>query len=124
MRQPSDSDFASVTRLRRPYSTSGRPQIIDLIDDEWIKDKLPDDDTNTARSESLVAPLVDDGESDADAVVLSPAANSSAAANSASERRRREEGWNDLGLDQLDNGVPPRQVEVENVDDNQNNSQE
>jgi len=101
MPQPSDSSFAAVTRHRKPFSTAGRPPAIDIIDDEWASDKLPDDDVDVQRHEAAVAPLLEEGELDADAIVVSPSGNSSAAANNASERRRREEGWTELGLDQL-----------------------
>jgi len=108
MPQPSDSDYAAVTRHRRPFSTAGRPPNLDAVDDSWARDRLEDDNLEISRHEAAVAPLMEEGELDADAIVVSPTGNSSAAASSASERRRREEGWNDLGLDQLDgsgNGV-------------------
>jgi Apc13p protein len=104
MPQASDSNFSAVTRHRRPYSTAGRPPVIDLIDDDWAADRLGDDDVEIQRHEAAVAPLLEEGELDADAIVVSPSGNSSAVTNSASERRRREEGWTDLGLDQLDGG--------------------
>jgi hypothetical protein len=74
---------------------------LDIVDDEWACEKLPDDDIQVSRHEAAVAPLLEEGELDADAIVVSPTGNSSIAANNASERRRREEGWTDLGLDQL-----------------------
>jgi hypothetical protein len=101
MPQPSDSNYAAVTRHRRPFSTAGRPPVLDIVDDEWASEKLPDDDVDVRRHEAAVAPLLEEGELDADAIVVSPTGNSSIAANNASERRRREEGWNELGLDQL-----------------------
>ena len=101
MPQPSDSNYAAVSRHRRPFSTAGRPSCLDIIDDEWACEKLPDDDIQVSRHEAAVAPLLEEGELDADAIVVSPTGNSSIAANNASERRRREEGWTDLGLDQL-----------------------
>jgi hypothetical protein len=104
MPQHSDSNYAAVTRHRRPFSTAGRPPALDIVDDEWAADTLEDDTLEVAQYEAAVAPLLEEGELDADAIVVSPSGNSSAAANNASERRRREEGWNDLGLDGIDNG--------------------
>jgi hypothetical protein len=104
MPQHSDSSFSAITRHRTPYSTAGRPPSIDIVDDEWATDKLPDDDVDVSRHEAAVAPLMEEGELDADAIVVSPSGNSSAAAKNAAERRRRAEGWNDLGLDELDGG--------------------
>ena len=76
--------------------------MLDIIDDDWAADKLSDDEVDIARHEATVAPLMEDGELDSDAIVVSPTGNSASAANNAAERRRREEGWNDLGLDQID----------------------
>ena len=77
---------------------------MDIVDDDWACDVLDDDNVQVSQHEAAVAPLLEEGELDADAIVVSPTGNSSAAANNASERRRREEGWNDLGFDQLDGG--------------------
>lgn len=101
----SDSNYVATTRHRRPYSTSGRPPVLEIVDDAWAADKLSDDEVDVARHEAAVAPLLEEGELDADAIVVSPTGNSASAANNAAERRRREEGWTDLGLDQLDSGV-------------------
>mmetsp|Transcript_22590 Transcript_22590/g.62821 ORF Transcript_22590/g.62821 Transcript_22590/m.62821 type:complete len:133 (-) Transcript_22590:2154-2552(-) len=98
MTRLSDSNYAAVTRFRRPYSTAA-PVYLD--DPRWRSQKLEDDDIDVQRLESVVAPLLEEGELDADAIVVTPAGNSSAAATSAAERRRREERWNDIGLDQL-----------------------
>lgn len=100
MPEASDSNYAAATRHRRPMSTAGRPPVLELIDDDWAKDKLDDDEVEVGRAEASLAPMMDEGELDSDAIV-SPAGNSSMAVNS-SMRRRREEIWNDLGLDQLD----------------------
>lgn len=100
MPEASDSNYAAVARHRRPMSTSGRPPVLELVDDDWAADKLSDDEVEVGRHEAAVAPLLEEGELDADAIV-SPAGNSSSAVSS-SEQRRREQGWNDLGLDQLD----------------------
>jgi hypothetical protein len=101
----SDSSYVAATRHRRPYSTSGRPPVLEIVDDAWASDKLSDDEVEVARHEAAVAPLLEEGELDADAIVVSPTGNSASAANNAAERRRREEGWTDLGLDQLDSNV-------------------
>ena len=94
----SDRNYAAVTRFRRPYST--RPPVW-LDDPSWRSQRLEDDEVDVQRFESAVAPLLEEGELDADAIVVTPAGNSSVAANHAAERRRREERWNDIGLDQL-----------------------
>lgn len=114
---PSDSNYAAVTKHRRMLSNkAGRPPVLEIVDDEWAADKLSDDEVEVGRHEAAVAPLLEEGELDADAIVVSPTGNSASAANSAAERRRREEGWNDLGLDQLDRSgnwntsVPPNRV--------------
>ena len=101
MPEPSDSNYAAATRLRRPMSTAGRPPVLEIVDDDWAADKLSDDEVEVGRHEVAVAPLLEEGELDADAVVI-PAGNSVSA--NASERRRREEGWADLGLEQLLDG--------------------
>lgn len=98
MPQASDSSYAAVTRFRRPYATT--PPV--WIDDEsWRQDRLPLDELDVQKFESAVAPLLEEGELDADAIVVTPSGNSSSAANHAAERRRREERWTDNGLDQL-----------------------
>ena len=94
----SDSSYVAVTRHRRPFSTAGRPPVLELVDDDFAADKLSDDEIDTTRHE---VPLMEDGEMDADAAVVSTG-TSVAASNNAAERRRREQGWHDLGLDQLD----------------------
>jgi hypothetical protein len=118
MPQTSDSSYTAVTRHRRPFSTTGRHAV--MFDEEiehvslndgihafgststsWETDCLSDDELPLARHLAVVAPLLEEGELDSDAVVASPTGNSSVAANTATERRRREEGWSDLGLDQF-----------------------
>jgi hypothetical protein len=93
----SDSSFVAVTRHRRPFSTAGRPHVLEVVDDEFAADKLGDDDIDTARHE---VPLLEDGDLATDAIVST--GTSVTAANNAEERRKREQGWNDLALDQLD----------------------
>ena len=82
---PSDSNYAAVTRHRRPLSTAGRPHVLDIVDDEWAADKLSDDEVEVGRHEAAVAPLLEEGELDADAIVVSPTGNSASAANSGKE---------------------------------------
>jgi hypothetical protein len=101
MPQPSDSNYAAATRHRRPFSTAGRPPVLDIVDDEWASARLPDDDVSVAKYEAAVAPLLEEGELDSDAIVVSPTGNSSTVASNAERRRREDLGWNDLGLDQL-----------------------
>lgn len=131
MPQASDSNYAAVTRHRRPFVTSSYARAAFLIEGEcldgisaldnpipthgftpeegacsflsnaWTSDQLEDDDIPVARHESVVAPLLEEGELDADAIVVSPTGNSSVAANNATERRRRDEGWADLGLERF-----------------------
>jgi hypothetical protein len=163
---PSDSNYSSLARYtRQPLSKAVRP-VAHVVDESWASDKLSDDEVEIARHEATVAPMLEEGELDADAIVVSPTGNSASAANNgeygamqcsvglagvffvpresdfvsyfhhrfhrcniiqrncmsyvmfvfycmlklehriAAERRRREEGWNDLGLDQIDaNGV-------------------
>mmetsp|Transcript_8514 Transcript_8514/g.11236 ORF Transcript_8514/g.11236 Transcript_8514/m.11236 type:complete len:130 (+) Transcript_8514:129-518(+) len=98
MTRLSDSNYAAVTRFRRPCSAS--PPVW-LDDPAWRSQRLEDDEVDVQRFESVVAPLLEEGELDADAIVVTPAGNSASAANNAAERRRREERWNDIGLDQL-----------------------
>jgi hypothetical protein len=102
MPSKSDSNYIAVTRWRRPYSTT--PPVW-LDDDAWrTTPTLPpesDDLVDVQKYESAVAPLLEEGELDADAIVVTPSGNSSAAANHAVERRRREERWTDIGLEQL-----------------------
>jgi Apc13p protein len=126
----SDSNYAAVTRKRRYASHIPTVAIADSADDgfmgafldsgnmgnssnsnsnsnsnhgpfDWPGDVLEPDDVDITRHEAAVAPLLEEGELDADAIVVSPTGNSSSAANVASERRRREDGWNDLALEQF-----------------------
>lgn len=94
-----------MTRHRRPNSTSGRPHVLDVIDDAWASSKLSDDEMDVERHEAAVAPLIEgeEGELDVDTVVVSTGHTTGSAVDSAMERRRREEGrWNDLALDVFD----------------------
>jgi len=85
----SDSSYATVTRHRKPFSTSGRPEQLDVVDDAWAADTLSDDEIECDQE---VVVLDGEGDLDVDAVV-----------SGAAERRRKEENrWNDLGLDQFD----------------------
>jgi hypothetical protein len=98
---------------------------LDIVDDEWASAQLPDDDVEVSRHEAAVAPLLEEGELDADAIVVSPTGNSSIAANNASERRRREEGWTDLGLDQFSDarGIPAATSSAQQPANNQATTQ-
>ena len=98
---PSDSNYSSVARYTR-HPKAARPVALHVVDEQWASDTLSDNEVEIARHEAAVAPLLEEGELDADAIVVSPTGNSASAANTAAERRRREEGWNDLGLDQID----------------------
>uniref|UniRef100_A0A7S0TB05 Uncharacterized protein n=1 Tax=Pseudo-nitzschia delicatissima TaxID=44447 RepID=A0A7S0TB05_9STRA len=102
---PSDSNYSSVARYTRAPNKAARPVALHVVDETWASDTLSDDEVEIARHEAAVAPLLEEGELDADAIVVSPTGNSASAANTAAERRRREEGWNDLGLDQIDANV-------------------
>ena len=78
----SDSNYASVTRhTRRPLSKAARPVVLEVVDEAWAADKLSDDEVEIARHEAAVAPLLEEGELDADAIVVSPTGNSASAAN-------------------------------------------
>eukprot|EP00566_Odontella_aurita_P025022 CAMPEP_0113551914 /NCGR_PEP_ID=MMETSP0015_2-20120614/14776_1 /TAXON_ID=2838 /ORGANISM="Odontella" /LENGTH=109 /DNA_ID=CAMNT_0000452833 /DNA_START=281 /DNA_END=610 /DNA_ORIENTATION=- /assembly_acc=CAM_ASM_000160 len=84
------------TTKKRHNCTGGRPTALDIVDDAWAADTLSDDEIDVNE------PLLDEGELDVDAVVVSTG-HSGSAANGAAERRKREEGrWNDLGLDHFD----------------------
>lgn len=96
----SDSNYVAVTQHRRPFSTTGRPPLLDLVDDAWAADKLSDDEIDTGRQEYTLQSLLEDDDMDSENIV-STTANSATAATAANERRRREEGWTDLGLDQF-----------------------
>jgi hypothetical protein len=83
----SDSNYAAVTRHRRPFSTAsasiaGRPPVLEIVDDDWAADRLSDDEVEVGRHEAAVAPLLEEGELDVDAIVVSPTGNSASAANS------------------------------------------
>lgn len=107
----SDSSYVAVTQHRRPFSTTGRPPVLELVDDAWAADSLSDDEIETGRQELALAPLLEEDEMDTDTVVVTTG-NSASAANSAAERRRREEGWTDLGLDQFLEPTPALTVPV------------
>ena len=90
---PSDSNYSSVTRYtRRPFTTSSSssagssssstvPVALHIVDEAWAADTLSDDEVEIARHEAAVAPLLEEGELDADAIVVSPTGNSASAAN-------------------------------------------
>lgn len=72
---PSDSNYASVTRYTR-RSTGAN----------FFDDKLSDDEVEIERHVSAVAPLLEEGELDAEAIVVSPTGNSASAANNGNYR--------------------------------------
>jgi hypothetical protein len=77
---PSDSNYSAVSRhTRRPQSKT--KNALDVVDDAWAADKLSDDEVEISRHEAVVAPLLEEGELDADAIVVSPTGNSASAAN-------------------------------------------
>ena len=95
MPQVSDSNYAAVTRHRRPFSTAARPPVF-LDDKTWTThQQLESDDVQLQHHAENVTEEGDD----LDAVT--PAGTSSAAASTNRARLRRDEGWNDLGLDAL-----------------------
>lgn len=87
----SDSNYVAVTQHRRPFSTSGRPPVLELVDDAWAADTLSEDEIETGRQEYALQSLLEDDDIDSENIV-STTANSATAANNAAERRRREEG--------------------------------
>ena len=94
----SDSSYIAVTRHRKPFTTSGRPQVLELVDDEWAGDVLEEEELPTKQYE---IPLMDEDDVDGEPSVVTTGTSSSSITN-AQERRRREERWNDLALDQMD----------------------
>ncbi len=79
---PSDSNYAAVTRHRRPLNPkAARPPVLELVDAQWAADKLSDDEVDVGRHEADAGGF-EEGELDADAIVVSPAGNSSSMANS------------------------------------------
>lgn len=91
---PSDSNYRAVAKhTRRPVSSSGKGKgaaagggaprrvVLDVVDEAWAADSLSDDEVEIARHEAAVAPLLEEGELDADAIVVSPTGNSASAAN-------------------------------------------
>jgi hypothetical protein len=85
---PSDSSYSSVTRYtRRPFTSKSKssagavPVALHIVDEAWVADTLSDDEVEIARHEAAVAPLLEEGELDADAIVVSPTGNSASAAN-------------------------------------------
>jgi hypothetical protein len=55
--------------------------VLEIVDDDWAADTLSDDEIEVGRHEAAVAPLLEEGELDADAIVVSPTGNSASAAN-------------------------------------------
>ena len=89
---PSDSSYAAVSRHARPPTTHTagggcgggggvRPVAALVVDETWASETLSDDEVEIARHEAAVAPLLEEGELDADAIVVSPTGNSASAAN-------------------------------------------
>jgi hypothetical protein len=72
------------------------------VDDDWAADTLSDDGVNVDAFETAISTLLDEGDLDVDAVVVS-AGHSGPTSSGAAERRKREAGrWNDMGLDNFD----------------------
>lgn len=132
----SDSNYAAATRhLRasrliaasvdiRKSTSSSKDTIPDFSELLFgaAACRLGDDDIPVERHEAAVAPLLEEGELDADAIVVSPTGNSSVAANNAAERRRREEGWTDLGLEQFTTTRHSRRPAASSNNSSSNNS--
>jgi hypothetical protein len=95
----SDSCFSAYTRHRRPYSTSGRSPELDLVDDAWASASLSDDDVEVHRHELTIAPILDEGDLDIDAVVVSNGQMGSAFTSAMERRRKDETKWSELALD-------------------------
>jgi hypothetical protein len=96
----SDSSYAASTRHRKPYSTGGRPHELDRIDDAWAASDLSDDEVDVHRHELAIAPLLDEGDLDIDAVVISNGQMGSAFTTAFERRRRDGTKWADLAMDQ------------------------
>jgi hypothetical protein len=78
----SDSNYSAATRHRRPLNPkAARPPVLELVDAQWAADKLSDDEVEVGRHEADAGGF-EEGELDADAIVVSPAGNSSSVANS------------------------------------------
>jgi hypothetical protein len=78
----SDSNYGAVSRFtRQPFSKAASHVTLDMVDDDWAADTLSDDEVETSRPEAVVAPLLEEGELDSDAIVVSPTGNSALAAN-------------------------------------------
>jgi hypothetical protein len=78
----SDSSYAAVSRFtRQPFSKAASHVTLDMVDEDWAADTLSDDEVETSRPEAVVAPLLEEGELDSDAIVVSPTGNSALAAN-------------------------------------------
>lgn len=127
MPQASDSNYIALTRHRRPFSTAGRPPVLEIVDDAWATEAiLPDDDLMITRYEQAVSSNlllfaedeIDGGDHTNVPVVTPIVAHNGGNGSSGSgmggsgntgnpmlDRRRREEMWNDLGLDQLISAV-------------------
>jgi hypothetical protein len=73
--------------------------VLEIVDDEWAADKLSDDEVDVGRHEAAVAPLLEEGELDADAIVVSPTGNSASAANNGKLH------WNLQGISILFNAL-------------------
>jgi hypothetical protein len=127
------SNYIGLTRHRRPWTISGRPCVLEVIDDEWACEPvLTDDDLYVARYEAASSNLLllsDDDMVDgvgattslsAAAVNYNSTSNTNGIGSSAGvggggsgsmmtmmtasgDRRNIEDIWNDLGLDQLIN---------------------
>jgi hypothetical protein len=115
----SDSSYVAVTNHRKPFDIRGRPAVLELIDDEWAADVIEDEDLPTKLYE-LPLLLADDDDDDVGGIdgaggggsgeqAVITTGTSSSAVTQRTERRKREEGWNDLGLDQLE----PRSLRAE-----------
>jgi hypothetical protein len=63
-----------------------RPVVLEIVDDAWAADKLSDDEIEITRHEMAVAPLLEEGDLDSDAIVVSPTGNSASAANNGTVR--------------------------------------
>lgn len=79
---PSDSNYSAVSRHRGHIpSTRARPPVLETVDDRWAADSLSDDEVELGRLEADAGGF-EEGELDADAIVVSPAGNSASLVNS------------------------------------------
>lgn len=105
----SDSSYAKKrSHFHNTHNIRGRPQNLDLIDDQWACDMLSDDEVEIAPINEAMfleqnCAIPEEEDMEGDTLMVSAVV---AAATASEQRKKQDDKWTDLGLEafQLDIG--------------------